>query len=102
MLFQDRHEEVSHFLVALLEDILMIEPDTFLIVELGTSLAATREVEQLDQFVHRHHLLVVARIPSQQSQEVDHSLWQIALFTVAAGHLTALRIMPLQWEHRET
>ena len=47
----DRREETGNLVVALAQDILMVEPDTFLIVELGAALRAFRDVESLDELV---------------------------------------------------
>jgi hypothetical protein len=61
----------------------MVKPSAFLIIELSTALAATRQVEQTDQIIHAHHLLIVTRIPTQQSKEVYDSLGEVATLTIA-------------------
>ena len=55
----------------------MVEPFALLEVEARACLAAAVKVEQPDQLVHRHDFLVIARIPSQQSQKVDDRLGQV-------------------------
>ena len=60
----------------------MVEPNTLLIIKLGTRLAAMAQIEEFHQFVHRHQFLVVTRIPAQQSQEVDNRFGQIAGFAI--------------------
>ena len=77
MLFQHRYKQLGYLFVRFLLNVSMIEPDTFFIIKFCTRLAATMQVEQTDQLVHRHHFLVVTRIPSQQSKEIDNSLGQI-------------------------
>lgn len=49
---------------ALLQDIFVIEPDTFLIVELGTGLGTLGDIESLDKLLQGEHLLLRARIPA--------------------------------------
>ena len=81
--FHDRHEQRSNLFVVLHLDILMVEPFRFLIIKFRPALAAMAQVEGFDQFFHAHHLLVVARVPAQQSQEIDNGFRQIAAFTVS-------------------
>ena len=79
----------------------MIEPYTLLIVETCTGLAALVNVEGLDKFLQREHLLFCTRVPSQQSQEIDHSLGEVATLPVSRRDLATLGVVPLQREHRE-
>ena len=65
LFFQERQEQFRNFFVRFLLYILMIEPYSFFIVELSSRLAATVKIKQFNQFVHRHHFLIIARIPSQ-------------------------------------
>ena len=62
--FENRHKEGSSFLIVHSLDIMMVEPFSLFIIELGSALAATTQVKTMDQFIHAHHLLVIARIPS--------------------------------------
>lgn len=79
----------------------MIEPDTLLIVETRSGLAALRYVELLNKLVESEHLLLRARIPAQQRKEVDDCLGEISLLAETVRHLACLRIVPLQREHGE-
>ena len=56
----------------------MVEPNAFLIVEAGSGLGAFREVEEPHQFFKGEHFLFGARIPSQQCEEVDDGVREIA------------------------
>ena len=80
----------------------MIEPNTFHIVEACTTLRAFAEVEQLDEFVHRHQFLIVSWVPTEECQEIHQCLRQIALFAVTRAHFARLRVVPFEWEHRES
>ena len=97
----DGCEEIGNLLVALAEHILMVEPDTFLIVELRAALRALGDVEDLHQFVEREDLLLGAGVPAQQREEVDDGLGEVAALAIAARHLTRLGVVPLQGEHGE-
>ena len=101
MLFQHRQKQFGNFFIRFKLDILMIEPNTFFIIELSSGLAATMNVEQFYHLVHRHHFLIVARIPSQQSQEVNHRFGQITRFTISGRHFPRFRT-PFQREYRES
>ena len=101
MLFQHRQKQFGNFFIRFKLDILMIEPNTFFIVEFSSGLAATMNVEQFYHLVHRHHFLIVARIPSQQSQEVNHRFGQITRFTISGRHFSRFRT-PFQREYRES
>ena len=57
--------------VGTLQEILAVEPFCFHEVKLGSILRALGDVEQVDHLVQCHQFLIVARTPSQQSQEVD-------------------------------
>ena len=61
----------------------MVEPLAFLKVELCATLRAVLEREQADKLVHRQDFLVIARIPSEKSEEIDYSLRKIARLAVA-------------------
>ena len=52
MFFQERQEQFRNFFVRFLLYILMVEPYSLFIVELGTRLAATVKIKQFNQFVH--------------------------------------------------
>ena len=80
----------------------MVEPDSFLIIKLSTGFTAMAQVKQFYQFIHRHEFLIVTRIPTQQSQEINHCLRQITRFTVSGRHFTCFGIMPFQWEYGKT
>ena len=79
----------------------MVEPYTLLVVELGTGLATPADVESLHQLAEREYLLLCTGVPTKQCKEVDDSLGEIALLTVACRHLTTLRVVPLKREHGE-
>ena len=80
----------------------MVEPTAFFEVEFSTSFRATFEFEECDEFVHRHDFLVVAWVPTEEREEVDNSLWKIATFAVARRYVARFRVVPFEWEHRET
>ena len=65
MLFQHRQKQFGNLFIRFKLDILMIEPNTFFIVEFSPRLTATMDIEQLYHLIHRHYFLIVARIPSQ-------------------------------------
>ena len=79
----------------------MVEPHTFLIIELSSRFAAMAQIEKPHKIVHRHQLLVIARVPAQQSKEVDNSFGQISRLAVTGRHLTRFRVVPFQREHRK-
>ena len=80
----------------------MVEPDALLEVELGTSLGTAGDIESLHQLIKREDFLLRTRVPAEERQEVDYSLWEVATLTITRRNLTGLRVMPLQWEYRET
>ena len=80
----NRGKEVSYFIIALHQNVFVVEPDAFLIVETGTCLAALGNVKLLHQFVQTEQFLLRAGVPSQQSEEIDDRLGEIALFTKSA------------------
>ena len=98
---EHRLEELSQLCIALAEDVFVVEPCTFLIVKLGTGLAAMLQREELDELVHRHQLLVIARVPTQQGEEVDDRFGQVACLTIARRDFTTLGVVPLQGEDGE-
>ena len=100
--FKDGQEKPGYLFIRFQLDILVIEPDSFLIIELGTRLAATVQVEQSNQFIHRHYLLIVTGIPSQQGKEIDYRLRQVTRFTVSGRNFVRLRIVPFEGEYGET
>ena len=71
-------------LVGLLDEVLVVEPCCLDVVELGTILRALAEVEELYHLLEAHHLLIVAWIPAEESEEVDDSFWQVAALAIAA------------------
>ena len=91
----------ENLFVTLLQ-IVMVEPQHLLYIEAGTVLRAVFDVERVDELLHGHHLVVVAGIPAQKGQEVDHGLGQIAALAIAGGDLSDLGVFPLKREHRET
>ena len=99
--FEDRHKEGSGFLIVHSLDIMMVEPFSLFIIKFGSALAATAQIEAMDQFVHAHYFLIITRIPSQQGQEVDNRFGQVTALAITRRNLTALRVMPFQREHRE-
>ena len=95
MALHDREEQVCDLLIALLQQIVVVEPFALLIVETGTALATTSKVEQANQVVHAHHLLIVSRIPAQKRQEIDDCLREVAALAIPRRDIACLRIMPL-------
>ena len=77
------HIELRQIGVAHLLQVFMVEPLAFLKVELCATLRAVLEREQADKLVHRQDFLVIARIPSEKSEEIDYSLRKIARLAVA-------------------
>ena len=102
MLLYDWLEESSNLLVALLEDILVVEPNSLLECELSTSLRTLADIEQRNKLIERENLLLSTWVPSQQSQEVDNSLREVAILAITTRCLTALWILPQKWEHWES
>ena len=102
MLLYDWLEKSSNLLIALLEDILMIEPNCLLEGKLGTSLRTLRDIKQRNELVEREDFLLSTRIPAQQCEEVDDSLGEVAILAITTRCLTTLRIFPKQWEYRES
>ena len=98
----DRREELGDLLIALAQDILMVEPDALLVIELGTRLGATAYIESLHQLVEGEKLLLGAGIPAQQSQEIDDGLGEITTLAETGRNLPRLGVCPLQGEYRET
>ena len=60
----------------------MVEPLALLIVELSARLAYALERELLDELLHGVHLLVACSMPSEKCEEVNNSLWIVALLAV--------------------
>ena len=77
----------------------MVEPYSFLVVELGTRLRASRDIKRLNKLVERKDFLLSAGVPTQERQEIDDGLGEIATFTIATAHLARLGVVPFQWEH---
>ena len=102
MFLDDWEEQRGNLVGGFLQDILMVEPDSLVVGELGTSLRALRDIEKRHQFIEGKQFLLCARIPAQQGQEINHRLGEIAVFTIAARDLTRLRVMPLQREYGES
>ena len=101
MLLDDGLEQGSNLLVRLLEDILMVEPDSLLKGELSASLRALADVEQWNELVKREYLLLSTRVPAQQGEEVDDSLREVAILTIATRGLATLGVFPQQGEYGE-
>ena len=98
----DGREEACYLVVALAEHVFMVEPYGFLVVELRTGLAALLDVELADQLVERKQLLLRARIPAKQREEVDYRLGEIALLAEAVAYFAGLGVVPFQGEYGET
>ena len=95
-------EQSSNLLVRLLQDILVVEPNSLLIGKLSTCLRTFGNIEQRNQFVKRKQLLFCSWVPSQQGQEIDDCLREIAVLTITARGLSRLRILPQQREYGES
>ena len=52
---ESAYKQLCDFFVTLHQDIFMVEPFPFFIVEFRTSFAATMQIEQLDEFIHWHN-----------------------------------------------
>ena len=59
--------QAGNLLSTLLEDILVVEPDTLLVGELSTGLRALGDIEEGYQLVKQEQLLFRAWVPTQQS-----------------------------------
>ena len=73
-------------------DVLRVHPLEFLGIEHGIAAADPLERKCRDQFLPREDLLVGARRPSEQREEVDHRVGQVTLSRVLGD---ARRTMPL-------
>ena len=80
----------------------MVKPNTFLVIVLSSGLRTATNIEGFNQLWQGEKLLFGARIPSQQGQEVDNGLGEIATFAIARRHFTSFGVVPFEWEHRET
>ena len=80
----------------------MVEPDALVVGKLRSGLRALRDVEQRHKLVQGEEFLLRAGIPAQQGEEVDDSLGEVAVLTVATAHVAGLRVVPLQGEHGES
>ena len=60
----DRGEQLCYLIVALHQDILMIEPYSLLEIELRTGLRTLGDIKLLYQLIQRKDLLLCARVPS--------------------------------------
>ena len=97
----DRSEELCYLFIALLKDVLMVKPYALLIIKACSCLRAFCYVELLYEFVEGEHLLLCARVPSQQCKEIEHSLGEVTLLAETIAYLTRLGVMPLEREYRE-
>ena len=79
----------------------MVEPDGFLIGKLSTCLRTFGDIKQGNQLVQGKQFLLRAGVPSQKSEEIDDSLREIAILTIATRGLARFRVCPSQGEHRE-
>ena len=95
----DRRKETCYLLIRLAEDVLVVEPYTFLIVKPCSCLAAFRYVELLYKLVDSKQFLLRTRVPAQQGKEVDDSLGEVSAFTEAAAYLACLGVVPLKREY---
>ena len=71
----------------------MVEPDALLEVELGTGLGTAGDIESLHQLIEREDFLLRTRVPAEERQEVDYSLWEVATLTITRRNLTGLRML---------
>ena len=82
------------------EQVLAVEPPTLDIVEFRAGFRAFGEVKFGNQLIHAHDFLVVAGIPAEKREEVDHGLRKIAAFAIAAADC-AVGSVPLEGENGE-
>ena len=67
-----------------------------ILVEDGAALVHVRQVEAGDQLVQREDLLLGARAPAQEGEEVDHRLRQVALLAVGGDRRLRLALAHLR------
>ena len=101
MLFEYRQEHVCKLFIAAQLKVLVVEPFALLVVELGTRFGDAVETELFDEFVHRVHLLIACSVPSEECQEVDDSLGQIAALAITGRYGAVFLIVKLEREDRE-
>ena len=80
----------------------MVEPYSFLIIELGSVERTLADIEGIYKFFEGEKLLFGSRIPAQQGQKVNDSLGEIAAFAIARSHFSGLGVVPFQRENGET
>ena len=80
----------------------MVEPFAFFVIELSAGFGHTVKREVLDQFVHSVHLLITGTMPTQQGEEVNNRLGQIAALAITGRDSAIFLVVELQREDRET
>ena len=99
---EHRLEELAEFGVGHHLEVCVVKPLALVKGKAGAGARAVGEREFCDEFVHTHHLRVVAGIPPEEGEEVNDGLGQIAAFAVAARHVAALGIVPFEGEYGES
>ena len=98
--FQERPQALDQVLRVELADPLAVQPFEAAAIEDGAALVDVVEVEPAGELVEAEDLLLRARRPPEQGQEVDHRLGQEALgpvvgdrrLALALAHLRAVRV----------
>src|SRR6266540_497657 len=80
--FEKRLQPRNQLFVRERQQMLLIEPVELFRVEDGVSAADAFEREPIDQLACRKQLLIAARRPAKQREEVDHGLADVALTLV--------------------
>ena len=101
LLSEDVEESRGQSLVGLLEEVFTIEPPALHEVELGTILGALVETELVNEFLHSKEFLVGAGVPTEESEEIDHGLRQIAVLTVTPRDIASDGVFPEEGEDGE-
>ena len=95
-------EKFRKTFVGELHQVFVIEPQSFLIVELGSGLGTMFKREFVNKRRHIHQLHIVTGIPAQQGKEIHDSLRQITTFAVSRRHFARSRVMPFERKYRKT
>ena len=80
----------------------MVKPFTLLIVKFSTCFRYTIQREVLYQLLHCVHFFIATAVPSEQGQEINHSLRQVTALAVTGRNCTIFLVMELQRENRKT
>ena len=95
---QDVGEGRRQFFVVAVQNIFVVKPLPFDVIKLCAGFRTFRQVEKSDEVVHTQQLLVVARIPAEQGQEIHHRFRQVAALAIARRSLARFWVCPFQRE----